>query len=233
LLLRLVYSGVFPVNGNPETVWREILKQETAPGLQMQNGYVLKDKTLYRVMGDKATASCGAVVAHHTAPLGQVLKTLHAAEQRAKGLGGRNAFAIDLLKRSGGTVKLTSPWFNNPDKPESLLDSPMGQLIRLSSALAEPKMSRRAAYIAQDWLRQLPPESLFNQDRELYQSLLQKSLEYPLQRQNQGITQSNDLAKSIVQLGLNIKDQDPIKFITHFIGLAEFLARDSRSGGEQ
>lgn len=232
LVLRLVYSGQFPVNGNPETVWHEILNQETAPELQMKNGYVLKDKTLYRVMGDKATASCGAVIAHHTAPLEQVLKTLRTAEQRAKGLGGRNAFSIDLLKRSGGTVKLTCPWFNNPEQPENLLDSPMGQLIRLSGALAQPAMSRRAAYIAQDWLRQLPPESLFNQDRQLYQSLLQKSLEYPLQRQNQGIKQCHDLAKSIVQLGLNIKNQNPIEFITHFIGLAEFLARDSRSGGE-
>lgn len=232
LLLRLVYSGDFPVNGEPLTVWKELLKQEKAE-LHLKNGYVLKDKTLYRVMGEKATASCGAVIAHHTAPLGQVLKTLRNAEKRAKS-SGRNAFAIDLLKRSGGAVKLTCPWFSNPDNPESLLDSPMGQLIRLRDALAaEPELSRRAAYIAQDWLRQLPPEGLFAKDPQLYQSLLQKSLEYPLLRQNQGIAQYHDLAKSLVELGMNVKEQNSVQFISHFIGIAEFLARESRSGVAQ
>ena len=268
LLLRLVYSGDFPVNGEPLTVWKELLKQEKAE-LRLKNGYVFHNDRLYRVMGDKATASCGAVIAHHTAPLGQVLKTLRNAEKRAKN-SGRNAFAIDLLKRSGSAVKLTCPWFSNPDDPESLLDSPMGQLIRLSGALAESDMSRRAAYIAQDWLRQLPPESLFKQDPHLYQSLLQKSLEYPLRRQNQGVAQYHDLAKSLVELGMSqsrhtgkdagiqrqggqaeltsvcldsgnpcrndvttSKHQDVIDFITHFIGIAEFLARESRSGGAQ
>lgn len=231
LLLRLVYSGDFPNNGEPLTVWKELLKQEKAE-LHLKNGYVLKDKTLYRVMGEKATASCGAVIAHHTAPLGQVLKTLRNAEKRAKN-SGRNAFAIDLLKRSGGAVKLTCPWFSTPDNPESLLDSPMGQLIRLSNALAEPNMSRRAAYIAQDWLRQLPQEDLFKQDPQLYQALLQKSLEYPLLRQNQGVAKNHDLAKSLVELGLKVKHQQVTDFISHFIGIAEFLARESRSGGAQ
>ena len=231
LLLRLVYSGDFPANGEPLIVWKEILKQEKVE-LDLKNGYVLKDKTLYRVMGEKATASCGAVIAHHTAPLGQVLKNLRNAEKRAKN-SGRNAFAIDLLKRSGGAVKLTCPWFGNPDNPENLLDSPMGQLIRLSSALAKPDMSRRAAYIAQDWLRQLPPESLFKQDPQLYQTLLQKSLEYPLLRQNQGVEKNHDLAKSLVELGMKIKHQPVTDFISHFIGIAEFLARENRSGGVQ
>lgn len=230
LLLRLVYSGQFPVNGEPLIVWKELLKQEKAE-LNLKNGYVLKGKTLYRVMGENATASCGAVIAHHTAPLGQVLKTLRAAEQRAKNQGGRNAFAIDLLKRSGGAVKLACPWFINPDNPESLLDSPMGQMIRLIVALAQPDMSRRAAYNIQDWLRQLPDESLFKENPLLYKSLLQKSLEYPLRRQNQGIVQCHDLAKSLVELGMKVQHQPVTDFISHFIGIAEFLARESRSGG--
>ncbi|EIC30034.1 MULTISPECIES: type III-B CRISPR-associated protein Cas10/Cmr2 [Methylomicrobium] len=232
LLLRLVYSGIFPVNGDSSIVWKSLLKQEKAE-LRLKNGYVLKDETLYRVMGVKATASCGAVIAHHAAPLGQVLKTLRSAEQRAKKTGGRDAFAIDLLKRSGGAVKLTCPWFNNPDNPESLLDSPMGQLIRMRDALAEPNLSRRAAYIAQDWLRQLPPQTLFLQDPFLYKSLLQQSLEYPLLRQNQGIPQYHDLAERMVELGMSQAGQACADFITHFIGIAEFLARDSRAGGAQ
>ena len=229
LLLRLVYSGDFPVNGNSLTVWKELLKQEKEE-MRLKNGYVFHNEKLYRVMGDKATASCGAVIAHHTAPLGQVLKSLRNAEKRAKN-SGRNAFAIDLLKRSGGAVKLTCPWFRNPETPESLLDSPMGQLIRLSGALATTDMSRRAAYIAQDWLGQLPPESLFRHDPTLYQSLLQKSLEYPLSRQNQGVEKVHDLAKGLVELAMGLNNQKATGFINHFMGIAEFLARESRSGG--
>ena len=232
LLLRLVYSGIFPCNGDNDKVWRTLLKQEKAM-LQLKNGYVQNANTLYRVMGDKATASCGAVIAHHTAPLGQVLKTLRSAEQRAKNLGGRNAFAIDLLKRSGGAIKLTCPWFNNPDNPESLLDSPIGQLVRLTDALAEPDMSRRAAYIAQDWLRQLPPESLFTSDPALYQSLLRQTLEEPLVRQNKGKSNYIDLADTLVKLGLKIENQHCTDFISQFIAIAEFLARDSRTGASK
>jgi len=256
-LLRLVYSGIFPINGDPQTVWKTLLNQDEAL-LQLKNGYVLKGDSLYRVMGPKATASCGAVIAHHTAPLGQVLKTLRAAEQRAKKQGGRDAFAIDILKRSGGAVKLTSKWFNNPQQleKESLLDSPIGQLIRLKQALAEPNMSRRVAYIAQDWLRQMPPDSLFADDPDAYKNLLQQALEYPLIRQNQGGAKYGDLAQSMVRIGMHqaaIAEEQWKKrrqaesnntenftkgafctdFITHFIGIAEFLARDSRAGGAQ
>jgi CRISPR-associated protein Cmr2 len=229
LLLRLVYSGIFPVNGESLTVWKQLFQQSEAK-LRMANGYVMQADKLYRVMGDKATASCGAVIAHHTAPLGQVLKALRNAEKRAKS-SGRNAFAIDLLKRSGGAVKLTCPWFNNPDNPESLLDSPIGQLLRLKEALSETEVSRRAAYIAQDWLRQLPPDSLFANDPNLYKTLLEKALEYPLIKQNQGIRQYPDLARSLVELGVSQTGQSCTDFITHFIGIAEFLARDSRAGG--
>lgn len=200
LLLRLVYSGIFPVNGDPQTIWKTLFDPQTDE-LQLKNGYVLKDSTLYRVMGGKATASCGAVIAHHTAPLGQVLKTLRAAEQRAKKTGGRDAFAIDLLKRSGGAVKLTSSWFSKRDGYEGLLDSPIGQLLRLKEALAGG-VSRRAAYIAQDWLRQLPPESLFEQNRALYLSLLEKALKYPLIQQNQGNEKYDDLANRMVEIGM-------------------------------
>lgn len=135
-----------------------------------------------------------------------------------------------------------------------MLGSPIGQLIRLKQALAEPSLSRRAAYIAQDWLRQMPPDSLFADDPEAYKNLLRQALEYPLIRQNQGIAQYHDLASGMVEIGMGYaekaeekwkkrrqsdsdkpvrfsKSEYCIEFITHFIGIAEFLARDSRAGG--
>jgi CRISPR-associated protein Cmr2 len=63
--------------------------------------------------------------------------------------------------------------------------------------------------------------------------LLQKALEYPLLKQNQGIPQYHDLARTLVELGVSQTGQTCTDFITHFIGIAEFLARDSRAGGAQ
>jgi len=242
LLLRLVYSGVFPCTGEPLRVWQDLLAQEQAE-LDIGEGYVRNDSTLYRVMGGKATASCGAVIAHRIEPLSEVLKALRSAEQRAKA-SGRDAFAIDVLKRSGSAVQLTCPWFQNPNQRESLLDSPMGQLIRLQNALAEPGLSRRAAYIAQEWLKQVPPQALFNDDHGAYQALLQKSLEYTLSRQNTGHNRYDDLASSLVRLAVarslrpsgqntRLNHEKVIDFMSHFISVAEFLARDGRTGGGQ
>ncbi len=233
LLLRLVYSGDLVDNGTPEKIWQDLLKQKKAE-LKIKNGYVANEKSLYRVMGSKATASCGAVIAHHTAPLAQVLNTLRKAEQRAKNAGGRNAFAIDVMKRAGSVVSLTCPWRigANENQPEKgLLDSPMGQLMGLLKALKSDDLSRRAAYIAQEWMRQAPPEALFAENPALYSKLLIKSLQYPLFRQSQGSEQNSHIPEQLVSLALSLQDKQAVtEFISNFIGLAEFMARETRAG---
>ena len=79
-------------------------------GLSLHQGFALLNGRLLRMMGRKATASCGAVIAHHQAPLAAVRRELHAAEQRAKNEGGRDAFSITVIKRSGGALRLTAKW---------------------------------------------------------------------------------------------------------------------------
>lgn len=132
--LRAAYSGVEP---------QAIGATEGDARFERQaNGFVLWRNRLLRVMGERATASCGAVIAHHQAPLSAVLRELRAAEQRAKREGGRNAFSLTVVKRSGGALRLTAQW---------------GQAFRavcdLAELLAKPHMSRRAAYNCADWLR--------------------------------------------------------------------------------
>lgn len=86
-MLRYLYSGK-PV---PEWVANR-LDAKTRKRVDSKNGYLLLDGKLLMTMGEKAEASCGAVVAHHQAPLGYVLRQLRAAESKAKNAGGRNAF---------------------------------------------------------------------------------------------------------------------------------------------
>ena len=72
-------------------------------------GHALLNGHLYRTMGHKATASVGAVIAHHTAPLQHVLTQVRRMEKVAKN-AGRDAFALKIIKRAGGEVEMNGWW---------------------------------------------------------------------------------------------------------------------------
>ncbi|GAB1384632.1 hypothetical protein MASR1M50_29530 [Burkholderiales bacterium] len=135
-------------------------------GLTLHQGFAILKGQLMRMMGSKATASCGAVIAHHQAPLSAVRRELAAAEQRAKNEGGRDAFSITIVKRSGGALRLTAKW-----------GEPVALLQDLQAFLAHPEVSRRAAYHCLQWLdsSELP--------QPLPADMLQSLLAYQLDRQ--------------------------------------------------
>lgn len=70
---------------------------------------------LVRTLADKfseitnGTASAGIAVAHHLFPLDAALETAREAEQQAK-RAGRDAVCVRMLKRSGETLEMRSPW---------------------------------------------------------------------------------------------------------------------------
>lgn len=63
------------------------------------------------MMGNTATTSAGVVIAHHTHPLSQVVEEAQRTlkDDAKKGLG-RDAFAVQLLKRSGERVVAGARW---------------------------------------------------------------------------------------------------------------------------
>ena len=236
-LLRLAYSGVFPTGDAADHAWRLLGVDDSR--LELRKGHVLLRDRLYRVMGDNATASAGAVVAHHSAPLGAVLRQLRDAEKQAKNRGGRDAFAIRVLKRSGGMVELVSCWFGDLDPAQGLENTPIGMLLRLREALANPQLSRRVAYLAQSWLPQLPPPGEFS-DPALYEKLLADNLAYQFARQCQGDDKqrATDLGRGLGKLavalaGLSSKPEEDNSTATDtirdFLAVAEFLAREGRA----
>ncbi len=203
-------------------------------GLTLFNGFAIlsqgKNQKLMRMMGTRATASCGAVVAHHQAPLSAVRRELEIAEKRAKNEGGRDAFSITIIKRSGGALRLTAKWGES-----------VKLLSELRNFLAEPGVSRRAVYNTLEWLteQQLPEPT---GDGEMLQSLLL----YQLSRQVEaGVRADIDkrydiagLARRLVSLAMaeNRSDQQSqsrIKWLRNFLSVAEFLARETRTGGDQ
>jgi CRISPR-associated protein Cmr2 len=202
-LLRLSYSGGVQ-DGQP--------MPSLKTGLDLKRGFVQLRSRLYQVMGTKATASCGAVIAHHQAPLAMVLRELRTAEQRAKKEGGRDAFSITVIKRSGGILTFTAKW-----------GEPMDVLLALRNFLAEPAVSRRAVYNSLTWLKDLPPDASAD--------MLENLLAYQFKRQTAGETawhthNGSTLCQRIAELGC--QEHDRLDWLSRFMGVAEFLAREAR-----
>lgn len=61
------------------------------------------------------TLSAGIVVAHHLSPLDSVLAAARQTEQIAKTEGGRGAWAIQVLKRSGSPIVTHGKWADSSD----------------------------------------------------------------------------------------------------------------------
>lgn len=62
--------------------------------------------------GSKATASVGIAIAHHKAPLQDVVKQAQKAEKLAKKLPGKGAVNITVMKRSGEIIEWAT-WFDH------------------------------------------------------------------------------------------------------------------------
>lgn len=232
--LRQAYSGHDPDH-----------RDGVSGNLTLQNGFaVLRSQRhgrerlqVMRMMGQNATASCGAVIAHHQAPLGAVLRELRAAEKSAKGYRrpgedgkptDRDAFSIRIIKRSGGALRFSAGW-----------GEPLTLLGDLRDFLADPGVSRRAVYHSLEWLTDLPEP-----DKDV--AMLEKLLAYQLDRQTDRSAQEAKgevpgLAHRLAQLTLDQQqlkekaDDTPasrLDWLRNFLTVAEFLAREIRAGGE-
>ncbi|MDR1888894.1 MAG: type III-B CRISPR-associated protein Cas10/Cmr2 [Zoogloeaceae bacterium] len=202
--LRQAYSGT----GNEDKDWQDTRGRGTP--LICKSGFAALGGRLMRMMGENATASCGAVIAHHQAPLGAVLRELSAAEKRAKNEGGRDAFSLTIIKRSGGALYLTAKWGEAVETLESLIEF-----------LRDDDVSRRAVYHTLEWLKDLP-------EPQEAPELLEKMLAYQLDRQAGGqgkVLDATGLAKRLTELA---KEKSKV-WLENFLTVGEFLARETRS----
>ena len=209
--LRRAYSGA-----DPDDEGRSQPDAGTHPRrLICKDGFASLDGRLMRMMGERATASCGAVVAHYHAPLIAVMRELRAAEKRAKD-AGRNRFSLTIVKRSGGTLSLTDEW-----------GEPLALLRDFRSLLVEPGVSRRAVYNAVIWLRDIPGGAGAD--------MLSTVFEYQLRRQtsDERVTRRHDLSGLARRLGElaarhGAERAGAARWLESFLAVAEFLAREVR-----
>lgn len=217
--LRVAYAGHDPAHADGDR-----------GGLALKNGFAMLGNAergwrLMRMMGERATASCGAVVAHHQAPLTAVMRELRLAEKRAKGEGGRDAFSLAIVKRSGGALYVTAKW-----------GEPVRLLMALRDFLADDGVSRRAVYNSFEWLKDLPRDQ-----PEMLASLLAYQLSRQADKPARDKHDVPGLARRLAALAFDLKQHpndantthgaDPLLvWLQHFMGAAEFLARETRSG---
>ena len=209
--LRYAYSGA-----DPEDRVRSRLDAGAGPRRMIcKEGFASFDSRLMRMMGERATASCGAVVAHYHAPLTAVMRELHAAEKRAKD-AGRNRFSLTIVKRSGGTHTLTDEW-----------GEPLALLRGFRDVLGEPGVSRRAVYNVMIWLRDMPGDAGAD--------MLSAVIEYQLRRQtsDERIARRHDLPGLARRLGElaarhGAERAGAVEWLESFLAAAEFLAREAR-----
>lgn len=230
----------------------------THQGLTLRDGFAAIKQggrlRLMRMMGTRATASCGAIVAHHQAPLASVLSELRSAEKRTKTEGGRDAFSITIVKRSGGALYLTAKW----GEPIALLQDCM-DFLRADGT------SRRAVYNTLEWLHDLPPlvkkEGEAVKPDEDAKAMLDALLAFQLKRQTQVRGEKDKTSELAYRLASwaqnhelkvcedeqkakqgsaekdNPKEQKRGRYrkspgllaLENFLSVAEFLARETRS----
>ncbi|HOT30318.1 MAG TPA: type III-B CRISPR-associated protein Cas10/Cmr2, partial [Candidatus Ozemobacteraceae bacterium] len=219
--LRLGYSGIeaeFPATAHRKALF-------------LKNGFARLDTRLMQMMGEKATASIGAVVVHHQTPLTIALRSLREAEQTAK-KAGRNAFCIRVLKRSGGEVSFTDRWWAEtnatPTRATMCENSTFGVLQSLKSEFSiNSDLSRRAAYAAAEWLKDLPVESdpTAASSREIAQALLAHQFQ-----RHKGSPETAVKTVHAIWNSSSVPAEKRGESLIGLLSVAEFLARESRSG---
>ena len=223
LRLRLGYSGIALGDVEDQDL-RYVAK-----------GYAFHRGRIIQLMGEAASASIGAVIAHHQAPLGAVLRSLHEAEREAKD-AGRNAFSIRVLKRAGGQVGFAAPWWLGTAPPERIAGTPFGILQRMKAALAgrseaDVGLSRRAVYLAREWLAHLPDWPGPGQD-EGWREMAADRLASQFARQGGEDWPARDVVDVACEIASRrgVHPASPATTIEAMLSTAEFAARESRGG---
>ena len=238
LLLRAAYSGVGE--------WGALPGVDDLRGLALGSGYVGLGRNntlrLLPMMGRDATASIGAVVAHHQAPLGTVMRALRQAEKHAKNHrksdrnDGRNAFCLRVLKRGGGEVSVTSRFWDQAlvktGQRLPLHETALGLMLRFAETLAQSDMSRRAVYNATEWLTALPSRpSQSGRKTAMTDDEWQHMVTMNLAKQFEQQKGPRNTAAAFVKLACAESESEPVttlKVLEGMLVTAEFFAREGR-----
>ncbi len=155
------------------------------------SGYVKWGDDVFLTMGPRATASIGLVFAHHLQPLDLVLQAARRAEHTAKHQYGRNALAVEVLKRSGEAITVGTKW-GYEDMPDVV-----ALLIDVTERLQGDRISNKWPYVVRaevPALEALPSEAQKAELKRLLRRQAGRSISSPQEKEEQADELSEKLA---------------------------------------
>lgn len=116
-----------------------IVNNEIIPDFTIDAGFVERKEEIDVMMGNKATASMGVVIAHYKEDLKNVIASVDEVEEEyAKKVEGKDAFAIKLILHSGENYIARAKW--NYDDARNK-EGTIGLLKDINSFFKEDKLS--------------------------------------------------------------------------------------------
>lgn len=254
--LRAVYSGL-PLPPGSRVERRRPTGPAGRPPVLSGNGFVrvarqrggdpdAPDAILVRAMGSEATCSAGAIVAHAKTPLRMVLDDLRDLERRAKHEHDRDAFCIGIRKRSGSFESVGGKWHLDDDSTDTMpavtgngeTTDTLGVVMDLAEAFKSGLLGRRFAYRMRETLPALAgPGMGAAVEGEILRLLLQHG------DRSAGDGGAGKVpwdpgawARRLTELRVRMASEgtglEGAENFLRLVGIAEFLGRDGRTGGE-
>lgn len=192
-------------------------------------GFVFVGEELILTMGNQATASTGVCIAHYKTPLREVIKQARRMEEIAKDEGGRDAFAIALLKHSGETRQAVFKWKYGWTGNEGTA----GFLKELTRAIRDDRFSDRFTYHLKNEFGRLfdsHRRAGLNDLEELLRGetkrLLTRSCKLPSRTKEERVKREQEIENFSSGLYNLCLESDLLNFI-NFLDIAVFLAREA------
>ncbi|MER3417518.1 MAG: type III-B CRISPR-associated protein Cas10/Cmr2, partial [Gemmataceae bacterium] len=190
--LRALFSGEVKVNG-PQNADLRHVSWEVSFGDQTCTGYIVFGGELLLTMGPTATASIGVAIAHHLHPLDLALQAARRAEKAAKETYGRNALAVEVLKRSGEAISVGTQFYSQDKRTDAV-----AILQEFCAKLQAEKISAKFPYVLSAEVRTLEALPREAQEAEL-RRLLKRHAGEKLGREEKE-EQAREWAKKLLRL---------------------------------
>lgn len=167
--LRAAFSG--HLKSDAEKTLHKL--EVTLDNEKASNGFIVhqwgSDSIVSTTLGPRSSASCGLAVAHYMYPLKQAMADARKAEKYAKNALCRDAFAVNIVKRSGENFVTGSKWFvEQSDQKRTLITR---ALTKFHEAIYKGWLSPKFIVDLEehlDVLVALDPKAVENEARRLF-----------------------------------------------------------------
>lgn len=193
---------------------------ENFPDFGKKTGFILEG-------GKKSTFSAGVVVAHYKTPLHEVLQWSAKLLDEAKEEGGRDAFALAVLKRSGEVHKTVWKWCYESQE-EATTQKPIPLLKELIKELTDDKTGFSRKFIAvlgEEFRRLVGADGSYMEEKQV-ESEIRRLLDRSSRIKNQAEKKrkAGEWADRLVNL--YVQGQANFENFLSLLNIADFISKE-------